>query len=238
VWGAVEWDVGTSRQSGSRGGCGMNHERLKARQRSERSAHHPNLAIRVHRALSWLERAEAEQDLDSRFVFLWIAFNAAYATDIPSEFRASEQSTFKAFIGKLLELDRAGRLQQLVWTEFPKSIRLLLDNPYVFEDFWEFQRGRLAEEEWKRRFEGAKAASRFALGCQDTVTVLSVVLHRVYTLRNQIVHGGATWKSSVNRDQVRDCVKLMDAFVPVIIETMLDNPGTVWGDAMYPVAEA
>jgi hypothetical protein len=216
----------------------MNYEALKTRQRAERHEHHPNLVLRVHRALSWLQRAEAEQDPDSRFVFLWIAFNAAYATDIPEEFRTSEQNAFRAFIGKLLELDREGRFERLVWTEFPKSIRLLLDNPYVFQDFWEFQRGRLAGDEWKRRFEGAKAAVRFALGRRDTATVLSVVLHRVYTLRNQIVHGGATWKSAVNREQVRDCVALMDVLVPLIIETMLENPKTVWGDAMYPVVIA
>ena len=37
-------------------------------------------------------------------------------------------------------------------------------------------------------------------------TVLSIVLSRIYTLRNQLVHGGATWDSSVNREQLRDCV--------------------------------
>ena len=36
------------------------------------------------------------------------------------------------------------------------------------------------------------------------MTVLSVVLSRIYTLRNQLMHGGATWSSSVNRDQIRD----------------------------------
>ena len=61
----------------------MDYERLKARQRAERHAHHPNLALRVHRALSWLGRAEQfaiQVDPDAQFVFLWIAFNAAYAT--------------------------------------------------------------------------------------------------------------------------------------------------------------
>jgi len=56
-------------------------ERLKARQRAERERYPPNLGLRVHRALSWLGRAEQlVEDVDARFVFLWIAFNAAYAT--------------------------------------------------------------------------------------------------------------------------------------------------------------
>jgi hypothetical protein len=33
-------------------------------------------------------------------------------------------------------------------------------------------------------------------------------------------------------------VALMDVLVPLIIETMLENPKTVWGDAMYPVVIA
>lgn len=36
--------------------------------------------VRIHRALSWLERAEKEsKDPDATFIFLWIAFNAACA---------------------------------------------------------------------------------------------------------------------------------------------------------------
>ena len=38
-----------------------------------------NLGLRVHRAISWIERAEQEaDDADAAFVFYWIAFNSAY----------------------------------------------------------------------------------------------------------------------------------------------------------------
>jgi hypothetical protein len=63
------------------------------------------------------------------------------------------------------------------------------------------------------------------------------VLSRIYTLRNQLIHGGATWGSSVNREQVRDCVGFMGKLVPLVIEVMLDHPETLWGDACYPVVE-
>jgi hypothetical protein len=51
------------------------------------------------------------------------------------------------------------------------------------------------------------------------------------------MHGGATWNSAVNRNQIRDCTSLMGKLVPVVIEIMLDNPDTLWGDACYPVVE-
>lgn len=214
----------------------MDYAALKARHRAERHGHHANLSLRVHRALSWLDRAErAGDDPDARFIFLWIAFNAAYATDITEQNRASEQSTFRAFIRKLLSLDRAGRFEDLAWKAFPGSIRRLLDNEFVFQDFWVFQRGEMAEDEWKRRFAAAKKIVRVALGNRDTEVVLSVVLSRIYTLRNQLVHGGATWNGSVNRDQVRNGVAVLGELTPLIIEIMLDHPGALWGDPVYPV---
>lgn len=46
---------------------------------------------------------------------------------------------------------------------------------------------------------------------------------------------GATWNGRVNRDQLRDCCNLLGKLVPLIIQIMLDNPDTLWGDANYPV---
>ena len=65
--------------------------------------------------------------------------------------------------------------------------------------------------------------------------VLSIVFSRIYTLRNQIMHGGATWNGSVNRDQIRDCVAILADLVPVVIEVMMDHHGALWGEASYPV---
>lgn len=42
-----------------------------------------NLGLRVHRAISWIERAEQQpDDADAAFVYYWIAFNLAYSKDI------------------------------------------------------------------------------------------------------------------------------------------------------------
>jgi hypothetical protein len=219
----------------------MDHDRLKERHRAERHAWPETLGLRVHRALSWLHRAEQlarADDLDGEFIFLWIAFNAAYATEIEEKYRESEQQTFRAFLQKLADLDAArNRFEGLTWQEFPKSIRVLLDNRYVFADFWHWQNGSLTEAEFDARFAAANKAAHVALGRQDTVTVLAIVLSRIYVLRNQLVHGGATWGSSVNREQLRDCTNFMAKLVPLVIEVMMDHPGTLWGQGTYPVVK-
>ncbi len=150
-------------------------------------------------------------------------------------FRLSEQSTFKAFLEKLCALDKNSLIENLMWSKFSGSIRVLLDNPYVFQSFWDYQNGKISEPPWTERFANGRKTAQQALANRNTAAVLGVLFNRIYILRDQIMHGGATWNSSVNRDQLRDCANLLGKLVPIIILLMLDNPGTLWGDACYPV---
>ena len=214
----------------------INYQSLKAQQREERDGYSINLALRVHRALSWLNRAEqAEGDQDAQFIFLWIAFNAAYANEIDDHHRFTEQQTFLNFITRLCELDSHNNLSNLVWSEFTGSIRVLLANKFVFQPFWDFQNQKKTEEQWLEDFKKASAFANKALGHKNTPAVLSVIFSRLYTLRNQTMHGGATWNSAVNREQMRDAVSFLSKFVPFIIKIMMDNANNVWGEPCYPV---
>jgi len=216
-------------------GTSLEHATLKQRHRLVRDGHPTNLTLRIHRALSWLNRAEQAEDADGKFIFLWIAFNAAYAQELDDHI--SDKATFTAFLQKLCDLDTGKRIDGLIWKEFSGSIRTLLDNPYVFHLFWEFQRGRIDEGEWKDRFASAKKSAQIALASGNTPALLSVMFNRLYTLRNQLIHGGATWDGKVNRDQLRDCTRLLGKLVPVIIAVMMDNPNALWGEAVYPVVD-
>jgi hypothetical protein len=218
-------------------GSSLEHSALKQRHRMVRDGHPTSLTLRIHRALSWLNRAEQADDVDGKFIFLWIAFNAAYAQELDDSDRTSDKATFTAFLQKLCDLDTSKRIDDLIWKEFSGSIRALLDNPYVFHLFWEFQRGRIDERDWKDHFASAKKSAQSALASGNTPVLLSVMFNRLYTLRNQLIHGGATWDGKVNRDQLRDCTRLLGRLVPVIIALMMDNPNALWGDAVYPVVD-
>jgi hypothetical protein len=215
----------------------LNFEQLKTRHRALREHSPANLKLRVHRALSWLQRAEMAEDEDGRFIFLWIAFNAAYATEIDDNRRLSEQETFKSFLEKLCELDEHRQIEQLVWQEFSGSIRILLDTPVVLQSFWDFHSGKISETQWKERLAQGKRMASQALASGNTPQLLGVVFNRLYTLRNQLMHGGATWNGSVNRKQLKDCANLLGKLTPVIIALMMSHPQTLWGDACYPVVE-
>ena len=216
----------------------LQYQQLKERQRKERDNYPLNLSLRVHRALSWLDRAEqAEGDQDAQFIFLWIAFNAAYANEIDDHHRFTEQETFRNFIDRLCLLDEDNLLSDLVWKEFTSSIRVLLSNRFVFQPFWDFHNNKKTEQEWQDDFKTANAFAHKALGYKNTSAVLSVIFSRLYTLRNQTMHGGATWNSAVNRDQMRDAVTFMSKFVPSIIKIMMDSANELWGEPCFPVVE-
>jgi hypothetical protein len=69
---------------------------------------------------------------------------------------------------------------------------------------------------------------------QQTSLLLSIVLDRLHVLRNQLVHGGATWNGSANRHQVRDGARIMGVLVPAVILLMMEDGVVDFGEIAYP----
>lgn len=221
----------------------LDHATLKAKQRSIRDGFPKGagMGLRVHRTISWIGRAESEvaqADDDARFIFLWIAFNAAYADE--REFQSiapGERQSFKNYFGKLVRLDTERQIYNALWNRFSGPVRLLLKNKYVFNPFWQHHNGIEGFEDWRDRFRVSDRKFRRVFQSGDTVMVLSFVFDRLYVLRNQLVHGGSTWNSSVNRDQVRAGAEILGFLMPVFVDIMMDNPHEDWGQPFYPVVE-
>lgn len=61
---------------------GLDFKSLKDKQQKLRDGFPDNVSLRIHRSLSWIERAgTGAGDDDAAILFYWIAFNAAYAVD-------------------------------------------------------------------------------------------------------------------------------------------------------------
>ncbi|GEO01858.1 hypothetical protein NSE01_36900 [Novosphingobium sediminis] len=214
---------------------------LKDKQRRLREGFPTPLSLRVHRALSWLIRADVEtDDQDVRFLLSWIGFNAAYAADVSLALGAEsqrERDLFMRFFTTLVGFDNRHRIYGLVWQRFAQEIRVLLDNRHVFAPFWLHHNGSAGFADWRERMDRERVAINSALARHDTATLLSIVFGRLYVLRNQIVHGGATWNSSVNRAQVRDGAAILGCLLPLFIDLMMDNPDHEWPMPQYPVVE-
>ena len=207
---------------------------LKDRHRRIRDHEPESLRLRIHRALSWLIRSEDEDtDHDLRFILQWIAMNAAYAREFGRD--ETERTRAKAFLDGMVMLDTDKRLHQALFQQFTGPIRTLIDNKFTYEPFWTGMRTHDASNRWEEGFSNSKKAAFAAVMQGDTSKVLAIVFDRLYVLRNQLVHGGATWNSQVNRAQLADAVAILGTLVPLVLTIMMDHPDQPYGDALYPV---
>lgn len=197
--------------------------------------------LRIHRSLSWLQRAEQaqqEQELDSQFIYLWISFNAAYAKDLGAGLRSADKGAFVQFIYRICHLDKEQKIYYTVWNTFSGSIRILLNNQFTFQPFWDYHNGLITEQDWIASFEKNRKKALEALTQKDTPEILIAVFNHLYTLRNQIMHGGATFNSTVNRSQLKDACNILSTLIPEMLKVMLQNPDDkTWGKPFYPVVK-
>lgn len=212
------------------------HESLWTTEQPFDSQEHGQLALRTYRAISWFERAAKEHaanDLDVAFVLYWIAFNAAYASDVHDESVGHEQSAFRKYFGKLISLDKERAIHDAIWERFSGPVRVLMENKYLYDLFWHHANGKPGCAHWERKFSKEKESALRKLAEGRAGATLSILFRRLYTLRNQLVHGGATWNSSINRDSVRDGAAILAFLIPNFIAIMLDNPREDWGPPYY-----
>lgn len=191
------------------------------------------LTIRVHRAISWVKSAEKQDgNLDMKFLSLWIALNACYGVDLSGMSSKSERAKLRDFTTSLVLYDRS-RLYNLFWEKFSGPVRVLIENKFIYEKFWEFNRGEI--DDYLTPFNKSITIAHNCLSKENIEGLLEIVLERLYTLRNSIVHGGATYNSKLNRTQLRDASNIMQLLVPIIIDIMMENSDHNWGDIAYPV---
>lgn len=195
-----------------------------------------DLGRRMQRVMRWIECAEKADNDDARFIFYWIAFNAAYGRRGRRKPGVKEHYVFAAYFGKILDLDTDNAIRDAIWKRFAGPVKNFLDNQYVFRPFWEHHNDD-GPDDWAEQFEcSRRKAYRAALG-RDTRTILIELFDRLYVLRNQIMHGGATWKGDVNRSQVQDGALIMKFLVPCFASLMMSNPRSDWGPLRYLVAD-
>ncbi len=215
-----------------------------------------NLQLRVYRAARWIEQAEKTDSDDAAFIFYWIAFNAAYAKGQPSGTqRIPERARFSWYFRTIVDLDKDRAIQSTVKQRFPHEIMDIMKNEYMFKDFWE-SKVYGVENNWQRELVEDRTAVSDALDAialrkgkkggrktpeQSTVTILSNVFDRLYVLRNQLMHGGATPGGRLNRKQVEDGKNMMDYLLPQFITLMWTNIDSIaagaderWGRPPYP----
>lgn len=192
--------------------------------------------LRLRRSISWASKAEnslREEDIDLALILYWIAFNSLYSRI--SNVRMNERHDFHGFFESLIALDKEHTIHDIFWSRFSEEVRNLVEDKYVYQPFWDQLRAPQEDGEgWKEHFEQANRLTLIALKKRHTPELLSLVFERLYTLRNQLMHGSATYQSSVNRKQVYNGGMILSYVIPRFIELVLENPHIDLGEPNYP----
>ena len=192
------------------------------------------LGIRLHRSISWLKCAEQQaNDPDVMFITQWIAFNACYAIELNGQSQKTEREKFRTFIANLVDHDAENRIFNILWEKFSGPVMMLIENEYVFRGYWDYQRGDASE--WEKSFKRSNDDAFKYLSANNVAGLLEILLDRLYILRNQLMHGGATYKSKLNRRSVKDGCRILEMLIPIIIEIIMENPKEDWGKLLFPV---
>ena len=148
----------------------------------------------------------------------------------------TETDEFKTFADKAVEQDTENSLAILIFDDAREVVLRLTEDIYLYKGFWLARNGVYSGQGWRNRFEKERTSTRQYLMRRDyrlIREILPVIFDRLYVLRNQLIHGGATWKSSVNRSQVETGAKVMASLVPAIISIMLENSDEDWGPCFF-----
>ncbi len=200
-------------------------ERLRAENRLE------NTLIRMHRALSWLERSESlEDESDDALIFGWIALNALYGRwDAVRNEPEPDRFGLIAFIDRVCALDATGHIAAMLADHRP-LVRTLLEDEYLSRWFWQDPTEERARKQRKAWFD---AQAWYLDGRHHRI--LDRTLERIYLQRCQLVHGAATRSSRLNRVSLGRCRTMLGHILTATILVIIDHGADEdWGPLCYP----
>ena len=193
---------------------------------------HPT-SIRIHRALSWLQRVEQIEegtDLDLVLVCQWIAFNSLYGQwDETRREPRADRDCSRRFLDRILELDPDGQVEEIL-IEHKRLVMSLLDDEYLSSFFWQEPSARRAGQSKKAKYDARTwyLEKRWPM-------VLDRLIERVYLMRCQLIHGAATFGSRLNRTSLRRCATMLGHLLPAVLLVMIDRGADEsWGPMCYP----
>lgn len=191
-----------------------------------------NYQIRVHRALSWWERArelDSAEHPDGRLLYGWIAFNSLYGVwDEMSGGPAKDRETWQQFLSRAFTWDTDELLPRQL-RQYREQVLQLLENKYLDMQFWRRRNGASGNHHGRR----SRGPSLFVE--RRWCELLIAAFDRVYVLRGQIVHGAATRGSRLNRRALIGAVELLEAFLAPIVHLAIEHgPHDDWPPLCYP----
>ena len=172
-----------------------------------------------------------------RFIFYWIAFEAAFETQKES----SGKQLMKRFIKRAVKIDgnenksKFNKLLDRNGEVYQNSVELL-SLRVTHEGFWKKpsepkNREKWTHEKWERLFN--QEMEKFP--AQDKSDQLCVIFNRIRVVRHQIFHGASSMKNSKGQQQVAAGLNILSIVIPAFYDLIDRTKGKIdWKPVPYP----
>ena len=193
----------------------------KPRRDSYANAHlYEDNRIRIHRAFTWLERAEAcrDSELDDRYLAQWAGFSALFARwDAARGQPVAERTALSAFLRQLVATDHDGIVAATIESDRALVSSMFADR-YLARFFDAVELGPMLE---RRRFD----------------RIASMLVERCALVHAQLASGGATYGSRENRTVLKRASMTMDRLSLAAIQVFVNHGyADDWGELCWPPA--
>ena len=205
---------------------------------------------RIDRMRVWISHAKAisgEEEAHIRFLFYWIAYEAAYHMNETGESEGRHWKERRKFHQRLASHDRGGKLQSILHAQKDDVVGIL-ELRQAHPSFWRrlpVDKEVRRDKEWESVFQ--KRVQKMVEDLNDAVRsgikrkikgILNDLFENLSIVRHQIVHGGSAGSKSQGRTQVILGARLLSEFVPcfheVIEKSIKHNPNEDWGEPPFP----
>ena len=168
-----------------------------------------------------------------RFVFYWVAFEAAYGIAKKCNLGRSKDGVMKEFINRAVKIDEPAFKNLL--DQHEADVNKILNLRAIYPDFWKRDANGKPPKGWKQRL--TQEYEEF-LKNDDTANKLLIVFERLKVARNQIFHGASSRRKSFGTAQVEHGLKILSAIIPkfgeVMEKNMTGSSPCDWKQVPYP----
>jgi len=195
---------------------------------------------RLQRADSWIQAASDLQPerLHEAFIFLYIAFNCLYGRRKYEGDEAQIEEDLDAFFSKVLDMHQrdtkeGGTILKTALAASRQDGAVLIRDRFLVNRYW---RGTQPSAALQARLNKEALGALEALADGDHREFLSLVFRRISVLRNQVMHGCATYGArSYGRVSLAKALRVLRVLIPAFYQlTRQYGHDLAWDPIPYP----
>lgn len=179
-----------------------------------------------------MQRAEDafKEDSDLALLSHWIAFNALYGQwSAERKETLPDNASWKGFIERIHKIDNEGTIEEVLSSN-KRLVMKIFEDEYLSRFFWADPSEKRAGQSKQIMYD-----SQTWFLQRKWLLIMDRLLERIYLLRCQLVHGAATYNSSLNRIAIRHCYLALDHLLRAILQVWIKwGVDEDWGVLCYP----